>query len=265
METVNKTGNSDFYRFYLKSMLNEEGYFLSKQIDINTFVNIEKVSLYRYKTLKNDNLNKIKARLDNLNFIRKNINKNIRLYGEKLEYLTDLQSVELEIKSVEQYYNEASKKEGVLKKVDNFQEVMNYKKFVEIYKTYFLIASQYLIEGYTINLTNNLGVLNIVRVERNPEVSRINWQLTNKNRKINKDAPLSYYTDDEYPMIRWVNGYNSSKIKNITNYRFVIAAGDTKKSTILPMKFRLHKAMKDNPNLKLKYPFIRHIEKNATK
>lgn len=135
-------------------------------------------------------------------------------------------------------------------------EVMSYPRYRKIVEAYFLRAQDYIIQGETLSLGNNLGKIAGRRCERNHKNKQVNWEKTKKLWESKGERKgLVYFTDDDWCRIGW---NKPGKIKNEKWYRFTPAEGNS--GSDIGFKKAFSTANLQNPLLKLKYKFFAYIK-----
>lgn len=139
-------------------------------------------------------------------------------------------------------------------------EVMSWPRWKKIMESYFLGASDRIIMGESLNMTNRLGFIEPRHIERNHENRQINFHETGKQPKVldpdtgkMKAAVNIYFTDDSYPRIAW---RKNRQITGERSYEFLPCHGDEKG---LGFKQRFSEANLQNPALKFTYPWYPRI------
>lgn len=134
-------------------------------------------------------------------------------------------------------------------------EVMSYPRFKEIIDKYFERARFYIIEGYELNLGNDLGKIAARRVERNFKNKQINYHETAKQPKKEDGKPVQiiYHNEPDWCRIGWKK---TSKIRNIRDYAFAPTPHDGKGKGF---KYEFNQALKNNSLLRYRYEYFPYI------
>jgi hypothetical protein len=135
-------------------------------------------------------------------------------------------------------------------------EVISYNRFMAILDTYFERARHYIIEGWELNLGNDLGVIAARRVERNFCKKIINHYATSlqpKDPTTGKASRVIYHTEPDWCRIGWKK---SGKVANAKFYKFVPTPHDGQGKGF---KKEFTDALKNNPLLRYRYEYFKHI------
>ena len=140
---------------------------------------------------------------------------------------------------------------------ENGKEVMSWSLWKKIIEEYYFRAKTKIIQGEDFRIGGSLGIIRMIRVERNYEKKTINWGATRKLNKFKPDGKplLVYFTDEDYCRVGWAK---TTRIPNISSYNFTAAhRSSTTDRTSASKGFRqeLHRALKMDPSLKYRYKF----------
>tara|TARA_R110000744_G_scaffold255783_1_gene371278 strand:+ start:307 stop:780 length:474 start_codon:yes stop_codon:yes gene_type:complete len=120
---------------------------------------------------------------------------------------------------------------------ENYYEEINKSLFTAICHEFNMLILDYILDGKSFNMGNNLSSLSIIRRERDPRSPRIDWGESNKYKKelLEEDQDLYdnitgkgvkwhiYHTDSFYCKFYWNKG--KCKVKNKSVYRFDATRG----------------------------------------
>lgn len=120
---------------------------------------------------------------------------------------------------------------------ENYYEEINKSLFTDICHEFNMLILDYILDGKSFNMGNNLSSLSIIRRERDPRSPRIDWGESNKYKKelLEEDQDLYdnitgkgvkwhiYHTDSFYCKYYWNKG--KCKVKNKSVYRFDATRG----------------------------------------
>jgi|TARA_B110000908_G_scaffold171114_1_gene232759 hypothetical protein len=120
---------------------------------------------------------------------------------------------------------------------ENYYEEINKSLFTAICHEFNMLILDYILDGKSFNMGNNLSSLSIIRRERDPRSPRIDWGESNKYKKelLEEDQDLYdnitgkgvkwhiYHTDSFYCKYYWNKG--KCKVKNKSVYRFDATRG----------------------------------------
>jgi hypothetical protein len=120
---------------------------------------------------------------------------------------------------------------------ENYYEEINKSLFTAICHEFNMLILDYILDGKSFNMGNNLSSLSIIRRERDPRSPRIDWGESNKYKKelLEEDQDLYdnitgkgvkwhiYHTDSFYCKYYWNKG--KCKLKNKSVYRFDATRG----------------------------------------
>ena len=129
---------------------------------------------------------------------------------------------------------------------------MSWMLYKEIVERYYHKAKEAIIQGETLRLGGNLGLIRAARIQRNFSKPKINWHETiSKGLKdANGNYVRVYYTDDDYCMIEW---YKFKMIPNESDYVFKPAGKNTRAGKGFKIEFA--NALKFDALLKYKYVY----------
>lgn len=139
---------------------------------------------------------------------------------------------------------------------NKIEEVISYPRFRKIVETYLSRAKYYIIEGWEVNLGNNLGVIAARRVERNFSRKVINHGETAKQPRdpeTGKRTKIVYFTDPDWCRIGWKR---SRKVKNDRFYQFSPSCHDMRGGGF---KHEFNQALKKNPLLRYRYQYFPYV------
>lgn len=150
---------------------------------------------------------------------------------------------------------------AIYRKVGNkVEEVMNYKRFTGIVRTYFRRAKKAIINGEALNMTACVGKICARRVERDfrkNKQRKIDWGKTRQQPKVWNEArgkmeyaKKIYYTTDDWCRIGW---HKTGSITNELSYEFKPSAPSSTKKTGFELEFS--QALIADPLLKYQYLF----------
>lgn len=168
-------------------------------------------------------------------------------------YAEKLLKTDLSLKGVRAF----NQKYGKILKEDGTTYI-DYPTYKKILSMYYIKAGVRLINGYTIDLLNQLGCLFILRIGRSPSKLRLNRVVSFKRLKelraegrtdIKPEEWRTYYTDDEYIRLKW---FKPSFVRNIKFYTFSPANGQPGKG----FKQLMSRTISSNPSLLALYPFV---------
>ncbi len=132
--------------------------------------------------------------------------------------------------------------------------VTSYPLFKSIVSTWFKGATQFIIDGYSLQLGNGLGQIAGRRVERNHKNKQVNWEASEaKWSKTGVRKDPVYYIDEDWVRVGWTK---TNKVRNCYLYRFSPAEGN-KSGKGFKKEFSL--ANKQDDRLKFKYKFYPFI------
>ena len=120
---------------------------------------------------------------------------------------------------------------------ENYYEEINKSLFTAICHEFNMLILDYILDGKSFNMGNNLSSLSIIRRERDPRSPSIDWGESNKYKKelLEEDQDLYdnitgkgvkwhiYHTDSFYCKYYWNKG--KCKVKNKSVYRFDATRG----------------------------------------
>ena len=120
---------------------------------------------------------------------------------------------------------------------ENYYEEINKSLFTAICHEFNMLILDYILDGKSFNMGNNLSSLSIIRRERDPRSPMIDWGESNKYKKelLEEDQDLYdnitgkgvkwhiYHTDSFYCKYYWNKG--KCKVKNKSVYRFDATRG----------------------------------------
>ena len=120
---------------------------------------------------------------------------------------------------------------------ENYYEEINKSLFTAICHEFNMLILDYILDGKSFNMGNNLSSLSIIRRERDPRSPRIDWGESNKYKKelLEEGQDLYdnitgkgvkwhiYHTDSFYCKYYWNKG--KCKVKNKSVYRFDATRG----------------------------------------
>lgn len=295
-ETNKATSYKEFYRFYLIQMIEDDVLYYTN-VSAYNYSNEENILLFRsckpqavvVAEKKIQILTTVKEKCDEeIKIYKKAIECQestiiISKYREKkLELELERNGIIIEINELKEFIESNPivktlgsnniKKVGTIGakyipknsniNVDEFKRhskdefIMSYHKFSDIFKSYFYKCSEEIIQGRSLNLCEGLGTIKINVHKRSPLTKRVDFNATNKNKALGKDITV-YYNDEDYIMSNWWKPKNTA-IKNFEFYKFMVAQGDTSPTKkTLPFKYRIHKAVNEQPLLRTKYAVIR--------
>lgn len=167
---------------------------------------------------------------------------------------------------------------------DTKELIINFKQFKQIICVHNQLASEEIVQGFTLNLNNKLGYIQIRKIipkERRKLEGRIDWGESIKYRKEleaqgivtkNKYHPegkewLIYLRQSFYLRWAWMKRYSRAcTVKNNRVYVFVPTASGTGKSTsrVQGNKGKLVAAQQANPLLHFKYTLVNLAGQDST-
>ena len=120
---------------------------------------------------------------------------------------------------------------------ENYYEEINKSLFTAICHEFNMLILDYILDGKSFNMGNNLSSLSIIRRERDPRSPRIDWGESNKYKQelLEEGQDLYdnitgkgvkwhiYHTDSFYCKYYWNKG--KCKVKNKSVYRFDATRG----------------------------------------
>ena len=120
---------------------------------------------------------------------------------------------------------------------ENYYEEINKSLFTAICHEFNMLILDYILDGKSFNMGNNLSSLSIIRRERDPRSPRIDWGESNKYKKELLEEGQSlysletgegvkwhiYHTDEFYCKYYWKKG--KCKVPNKSVYRFDATRG----------------------------------------
>jgi len=141
------------------------------------------------------------------------------------------------------------------------KEVMNYKRFNAIIRSYFTRAKKAIIKGEAVNMMASVGKICARRVQRDfrkPKQNRINWHRTKQQPLVFDDKEQRmkyehkiYHVEDEWCRIGW---HKTKTLANESVYEFKPTAQSSTKQWGFAMEFS--NALRADPLLKYQYLYF---------
>ena len=237
---INKIGNKELWNKYYQSL--DDRFLIRTNKNIKSAVQHNEIYINPDRE-KNEIEKIIKLRMDTFNKIK----KRILLTGENEEDMNVCMDLEIELSYLKERF-------GNLKQSQNLDEVyINHTEFLNIINTYYKLAADKIIEGDVFKL-GKLGLLRILKVDRNKKRKTVNFAETDKLKKQGENK-IVYFLDDYYFLItlekfRYINFVNFYKFKASKNNNH------DKENSLNCFLNKFKKALKEHKEYQLRYKHI---------